>query len=564
MSVDTLLTDHLDLWTAAIARKSSAGRGRSKKFGLYGIDKLRALILDLAVRGKLVAQDSSDEHASAAMARVTEAKRRLIQSGQMRKADQSIPKRNERSAVLPGGWVLATISQIATPQPGFAFKSNEFNEVGLGLPIIRIRDVGQPFTGTYYAGEYRDEFVVRDGDYLVSMDGEFRVATWTGPSALLNQRVARLVFIGDEIEKSFVAMALQIELSNLQGVKAYTTVDHLSGRQIAEAQIGIPPIAEQKRIVAKVDELMALCDRLEAWTFGAIEAHRLLVVELLATLIASGDADDMADNWARIQVHFDMLFVTDDSVDQLKQIILQMAIMGKLSRQIEGDDRSNQDDLRLDDQAEPFDLKSFRARARVFPAPKGWAVQPLSRVCSNIVDCPHTTPKWTVEGYICVKSDQVKPGFLDLTSPNFVSEETFAERIERLQPQENDILFKREGGILGVAARIPSNVRLCLGQRLMLIRATKALLPEFLELVLNSKWITDFALEKTTGGAAPRVNMAIVRAFPIPVPPMSEQVRIISKVFELTALCDAYKEAVKEADSQKLRLADSIVAKAAG
>nr|WP_306283160.1 restriction endonuclease subunit S [Mesorhizobium sp. LMG17149] len=498
------------------------------------------------------------------MARVTEAKRRLIQSGQMRKADQSIPKRNERSAVLPGGWVLATISQIATPQPGFAFKSNEFNEVGLGLPIIRIRDVGQPFTGTYYAGEYRDEFVVRDGDYLVSMDGEFRVATWTGPSALLNQRVARLVFIGDEIEKSFVAMALQIELSNLQGVKAYTTVDHLSGRQIAEAQIGIPPIAEQKRIVAKVDELMALCDRLEAWTFGAIEAHRLLVVELLATLIASGDADDMADNWARIQVHFDMLFVTDDSVDQLKQIILQMAIMGKLSRQIEGDDRSNQDDLRLDDQAEPFDLKSFRARARVFPAPKGWAVQPLSRVCSNIVDCPHTTPKWTVEGYICVKSDQVKPGFLDLTSPNFVSEETFAERIERLQPQENDILFKREGGILGVAARIPSNVRLCLGQRLMLIRATKALLPEFLELVLNSKWITDFALEKTTGGAAPRVNMAIVRAFPIPVPPMSEQVRIISKVFELTALCDAYKEAVKEADSQKLRLADSIVAKAAG
>ncbi|QIO52953.1 restriction endonuclease subunit S [Rhizobium leguminosarum bv. trifolii] len=560
-SIDTLLTDHLDLWTSAIARKSSAGRGRSGKFSLYGIEKLRALILDLAVRGKLVPQDPADEHASAALERAEASDISGLKRG------GAIARKkigSGKADIAPSGWVLATISQIASVQAGFAFKSNDFNEVGSGLPLIRIRDVGQTFTGTYYSGEYRDEFIVRDGDYLISMDGEFRISKWTGPRALLNQRVARLIFKNEEIEKRFVAIALQKQLSKLQGVKAYTTVDHLSGKQIAETQIGFPPIAEQRRIVAKVDELMALCERLEAGTYEEFEAHQLLVTELLTTLTASRDADELADNWARIEAHFHDLFITEGSVDQLRQTILQLAVMGRLSRQLNSDDKSNQRHQRPDDQAEEYDLKSFQARAGLFPLPEEWLILPLSRVCTNIVDCPHTTPRWTAEGWICVKSDQVKPGLLDLTSPNYVSEETFFERIERLEPQENDILYKREGGILGVAARIPPNTRLCLGQRLMLVRATSATLPEFLELVLNSKWITEFAQAKTTGGAAPRVNMAIVRAFPIPVPPLSEQVRIINKVGELMALCDAYSSMAKEAANLKIQIADAIATKAAG
>jgi type I restriction enzyme, S subunit len=153
---------------------------------------------------------------------------------------------------------------------------------------------------------------------------------------------------------------------------------------------------------------------------------------------------------------------------------------------------------------------------------------------------PHTTPKWTVAGVLCIKTNQVRAGKLDLSSPHFVSEETYRTRIERLEPRCDDILYIREGGVRGVGCRIPSNTQLCLGQRLMLIRANESVVPAFLELSINSPWITDFAEEKTTGGAAPRVNMSVVRAYPIPIPPLAEQHRIVAKVDELMALCGLY------------------------
>src|SRR5205823_6466821 len=115
-----------------------------------------------------------------------------------------------------------------------------------------------------YVGKYREEFFVDTGDNLVGMDGNFTVATWRGPRALLNQRVSRLQWYSQHLEPSFFAIAAQYRLLELQGTKAYTTVDHLSSGQIENVVVPLPPLAEQKRIVAKVDELMALCDRLEA------------------------------------------------------------------------------------------------------------------------------------------------------------------------------------------------------------------------------------------------------------------------------------------------------------
>lgn len=273
VNVASLVSDNLDVWTTAVQRKSGAGRGTGKRVAFYGVDRLRTLILDLAMRGKLVAQDPNDEPAAKLLQRV-EKVRDVVASKNRDKGKEAVqpPGRG-----LPAGWVVARLDELANSQAGFAFKSGDFNERGIGLPLIRIRDVGQPFTGTFYAGEYREEFVVQPGDYLISMDGEFRVAPWDGEPALLNQRVSRLQFYTDEVEARFVAIELQVELAKLQGVKAYTTVDHLSGKQIVGTKISLPPLAEQRRIVAKVDELMALCDALEGESAAAMAAHQSLV-----------------------------------------------------------------------------------------------------------------------------------------------------------------------------------------------------------------------------------------------------------------------------------------------
>lgn len=98
--------------------------------------------------------------------------------------------------------------------------------------------------------------------------------------------------------------------------------------KVRETFILIPPFAEQQRIVAKVNELMSLCDQLEQQSLTSLNAHQQLVVTLLATLTDSQNAEELAENWERMSLHFDTLFTTEASIDALKQTILQLAVMG--------------------------------------------------------------------------------------------------------------------------------------------------------------------------------------------------------------------------------------------
>jgi type I restriction enzyme S subunit len=567
-----ILTDNLDIWTSAIERRSSAGRGRSKKFSLYGIEKLRALILDLAVRGKLVPQDAGDEPASELLKRIAKERAERISRGELRRGKLSADP-IDFPFEPPTGWVWLRLAETGNIGSG-----NSINEptraqlasVKEGRPFIATKDVGYGLDRLDYENGLLVEF--SDERFKIARKNSVLICAEGGSAGKKIGLADREICFGNKllanetwsvIAPKFVLLIYMSEFFYHQfSNKMKGVIGGISIANFLELPFPLPPLAEQHRIVSKVDELMGLCDALEAGTYEAIEAHELLVGNLLATLTRSQNAEELAENWARIETHFDTLFTTEASIDQLKQTILQLAVMGKLVQQDRDADSSNQRQLRPDEAAESYDAKAYAARAKKFPLPTGWAIEPLSRVSSHIVDCPHTTPKWTNEGYLCAKSEQIMPGYLDLRNPNYVSEDTFIERIERLKPEPGDILFKREGGILGVACRIPEGTELCLGQRLMLIRANVSMLPPFLELVLNSPWTTDYAREMTTGGAAPRVNMAIVRAFPIPLPPKREQQRILARLTELTDLCELLKVQLSSARAAEVSFADAVASKA--
>ena len=338
----------------------------------------------------------------------------------------------------------------------------------------------------------------------------------------------------------------------------------IPAKYFAHSSFPLPPLAEQHRIVAKVDELMALCDRLEA-----ARAEREATRDRLATVsLARLNAPDPDPAMFQHDVAFALnnltpLTTRPDQIKALRQTILNLAVRGKLVPQDAKEDRSNQGKLRSDTTAETYDVRAFEGRMALLKRPDNWTIEPLSRVSSHIVDCLHTTPKWTEEGVLCIKTNQVRAGQLDLSSPHFVSENTHKTRVNRLEPRQDDILYIREGGVLGVACRVPSDTRLCLGQRLMQIRANNAIAPQFLELCLNSPWITEFAAEKTTGGAAPRVNMSIVRSYPIPLPPLGEQHRIVAKVDELKALCNRLEARLNRVGKTRGELVELLCARVA-
>jgi type I restriction enzyme S subunit len=192
------------------------------------------------------------------------------------------------------------------------------------------------------------------------------------------------------------------------------------------------------------------------------------------------------------------------------------------------------------------------------PLPDGWAWASLEELCSAIVDCPHSTPAWSVAGRVCVRTTEFRPGYLDLSKARFVSEETYTQRIARLRPEPGDILYSREGGILGIACPIPTGVDLCLGQRMMLLRATPGL-DRYLMHVLNSPWIAGMVRRLTGGSASPHLNVGEVRRFPIPLPPPSEIARIVEQLEDALSIADASERQVATDRSRLMRLRQSVL-----
>ena len=195
----------------------------------------------------------------------------------------------------------------------------------------------------------------------------------------------------------------------------------------------------------------------------------------------------------------------------------------------------------------------------VFDGAIGCKTDTIQSVCSNIVDCPHSTPKWVGDGKICLRTTNFKRGYLDLSEKNYVSEETFDKRNARLIPQPGDVLYSREGAILGIACIIPEDLFVCLGQRMMLLRVNEKMLGRFLMHYLNSPKVTSFVATKTGGSASPHVNVGDIKEFVVPIPPISEQQKMLEQIESRLSVCDSIEQTVDIALQQAEAMRQSIL-----
>jgi len=155
------------------------------------------------------------------------------------------------------GWERKKLKDILTVQNGYAFNSKCFNPTN-GIPLIRIRSLKRGVeTETRYEGDYDGKFIVNAGDLLIGMDGEFGCYEWKGEPSLLNQRVCRLQGFSDELTPKFLFYGVNDYLKAIEDVTGYTTVKHLSSKQILGIEFPVPPLAEQQRIVGILDEAFA-------------------------------------------------------------------------------------------------------------------------------------------------------------------------------------------------------------------------------------------------------------------------------------------------------------------
>jgi type I restriction enzyme S subunit len=173
-----------------------------------------------------------------------------------------------------------------------------------------------------------------------------------------------------------------------------------------------------------------------------------------------------------------------------------------------------------------------------FEIPDSWEWVRISQAALSIVDCPHSTPKYyDYETEYCAIDTNCINESGEITGFRYVDEEAYSKRIERLEPKENDIVYTREGTI-GRAAILPPNKRICLGQRVMLIRCTENLSVNYLKKILMAPQTISTLTAKQRGLGAKHVNVSDVCNLIIPLPPLAEQKRIVSKIEELTKYCD--------------------------
>lgn len=146
-------------------------------------------------------------------------------------------------------------------QYGFPFDSSHFTSCETDMPLIRIRDVKEGKTSTYYNADYTEEYIVRKGEYLIGMDGEFNIAPWNSQNALLNQRVCKVTSKTPEVSIDYVYRFLTKELKKIEDETPFVTVKHLSAKRLNQVFLPLPPLTTQQQIVSELDLLSHILDQ---------------------------------------------------------------------------------------------------------------------------------------------------------------------------------------------------------------------------------------------------------------------------------------------------------------
>lgn len=583
--VEQLITEHIDIWTSAILAKSTAGRGSNKKYELYGIKKLRELILELAVRGKLVPQDPSDEPASVLLERIAAEKSKLIKEGKVRKT-KTLPEisSNEKPFDIPKSWRWVRVADIGSVFNGNSISANikeiKYSNNLDGMPYIATKDIEYGFESLNYINGVSIPFneksfkVAHKGAVLICAEGGSagrKCGIAEQDICFGNKLFANELFSGvlpRFILTAYLSSAFYNQFSELMtGI-----IGGISSANFITILIPIPPTNEQLRIVSKVDELMLLCDQLEQQTEISIDAHASLVEVLLATLTDSADANELAQNWARVSEHFATLFTTEQSIEALKQTLLQLAVMGKLVPQDPADEpaavllekiAAEKAQLIKDKKIKPQKLlPPIAEEEQLFDLPPGWGWCRLDDICNGITS-GSTPPKSFFsedKGVPYLKVYNIKNQQIDFEyKSQFVEENYHASTLKRSLLVPGDVVMNIVGPPLGKIAIIPSTYpEWNCNQAIVMFRPIVSELNKYIYTYLISGMFLD-KIELIGTAGQDNISVTKSRSILLPTPPVLEQHRIVAKVDELMKICDQLKANLQQSQETQVQLTDALI-----
>ena len=397
-------------------------------------------------------------------------------------------------------WQRVRLGDVGQVLNGYAFKAELFTREG-GMPLIRIRDVGSSASETFYSGDYDERYVVNAGDLLVGMDGDFNCARWLGPRSLLNQRVCKITVDESLYLPGFLDYVLPGYLKAINDATSSITVKHLSSRTIQDIPLPLPPLDEQREIVAELEKQFSRLDEAVA-NLQRVKANLKRYKASVLKAAVEGRLVETEATLARRESR------TYETGEQLLQRILE-----ERRKESKGS-------------AKPSDVNSL---AEMSSLPEGWVWTTLGqcfRVAVGATPSRKESTYW--DGDIpWVSSGEVQLGRIRHTAEH-ITAAGLANSSTQINPAGSVMIgMIGQGRTRGQAAIL--DIDAANNQNCAAIWVSRTdLPPEFVFSWLLSRYTE--TRSEGSGNNQQALNKRLVEQIPLPLPPLAEQVRIVAEV----------------------------------
>lgn len=537
-----------------------------------GVPLLRALILQLAVQGKLVPQDPTDEPASVLLERIREERAR--QNGQQKLLDaetQSISSKLHLYAV-PSGWEWAKLGDVVLSITGGGTPSKNNPQYWNGsISWASVKDLKTKYLRTTI--DSITERGLQESSTNLIPKGRIIVCTRMGLGKIainmvdmaINQDLKALHLSKFFDEDYFYNFYLTLDI-----VGKGMTVSGIRQSELLSLSIPVPPLAEQRRIVAKVDQLMALCDELETRQQQRRAARTHLNNATLDQLLAAREPDEFAAHWQRLRDNFDLLYDTPETIGKLRQAILQLAVQGKLVPQDPTDEpasvlleriRAEKARLIAEGKLKKEEFLSTANNEDLLQLPIGWMwcrIGDFATIRGGKRLPLGRTMTSEPTSHIYIRVSDMKNGTIDDTDLHYIDEETYQE-IKRYIIGKDDLYLTIVGATIGKLGLVPEKFDLMNltenAARISMYYVDKY----FLKHAMNSLLIQEQFFDKTNQLGVPKLALKRVASVLFPLPPLAEQRRIVVKVEQIMALCDELEAQLKDAQARSAALLEAVV-----
>ena len=467
---------------------------------------LKNSILQLAVQGKLVPQDPSDEPATELLKRIDTEKNVALKAGIIKKDKKITLLTGEDIPYdVPNTWCWMRLGELCQLLDGEKCS-------GVKYPYLEAKYLRGKIAATFLdSGKF-----VKKGTRLILVDGENSGEVFFATEDGYMGSTFKVLYMPKSVYEPYILSFLLLKKQLFRNSKTGAAIPHLNKKLFFTLPVPIPPYAEQERIVAKIEELLPLVD-----DYGEAE-ERLKVLNA-------------------------------EFPDKLRKSILQQAVQGKLTERDPADEPASELLKRIRTEKATLiaegkikkekPLPPITDEEKPFDIPDTWEWVRLSEIC-NISDGTHQTPKYVDKGVPFISAQNVKPYRFIPEFHRDVSREDYLEYNKVVAPAKGDILMTRVGAGIGEAAIIDQDFEFSIYVSLTLIkRYGDELNMEYLLHVLNSPLGRKLASRKTLGKGASQgnLNLIFIREFVLPIPPLAEQKRIVDRANELLAVCDELK-----------------------